>query len=130
MKTFNLLVRLIPAIIMLQTLFFKFSGAAESVYIFSSIGIEPWGRIGTGILELVASLLLLLDRQMLWGALLGIGLMFGAVVTHLFLLGIEIMGDGGQLFFMALATLICCTWLVYQRREQLRVILNTALKTI
>jgi ABC-type arginine transport system permease subunit len=85
MKTFNLLVRLIPAIIMLQTLFFKFSGAAESVYIFNSIGLEPWGRIGTGVLELIASLSSI-DRQAIWGAILGIGLMFGAVVTHLFIL--------------------------------------------
>ena len=95
MKTFNLLVRIIPAIIMLQTLYFKFSGAAESVYIFNSIGLEPWGRIGTGVLELIASILLLIDRRAIWGAFLGIGLMFGAVVTHLFMIGVEVMGDGG-----------------------------------
>ena len=123
MKTFNLLVRLIPAIIMLQTLFFKFSGAAESVYIFNSIGLEPWGRIGTGVLELIASILLLIDRRAIWGAFLGIGLMFGAVVTHLFMIGVEVMGDGGQLFFMALATLICCAWILYQRRGEFSVIL-------
>lgn len=127
MKNFNLLVRLIPAIIMLQTLFFKFSGAAESVYIFSSIGIEPWGRIGTGILELVASALLLINRKAIWGAILGVGLMFGAVVTHLFLLGIEIMGDGGQLFFMALATIVCCAWIVYQRRGEISMVLQTVI---
>ncbi|MDI9870824.1 DoxX family membrane protein [Flectobacillus roseus] len=123
MKTFNLLVRLIPAIIMLQTLFFKFSGAAESVYIFNSIGLEPWGRIGTGVLELIASIFLLIDRRAIWGAFLGIGLMFGAVVTHLFMIGVEVMGDGGQLFFMALATLICCAWILYQRRAEFSVIL-------
>lgn len=127
MKTLHLLARIIPAIIMLQTLFFKFSGAPESVYIFSSIGLEPWGRIGTGILELIASILLLLDRQSLWGAILGIGLMSGAIFTHLFILGIEVMDDGGQLFYMALATLIGCAYTLYQRRDALKVFIYTML---
>ena len=44
--------RLIVAVILLQTLFFKFSAAKESVYIFSTLGMEPWGRIGSGVFEL------------------------------------------------------------------------------
>lgn len=127
MKTLNLLARIIPAIIMLQTLFFKFSAAPESVYIFNSVGLEPWGRIGTGVLELFASLLLLSNRQAIWGAILGIGLMSGAIGTHLLILGVEVMDDGGQLFFMALATLIGCAYTLYQRRDALKVFIYTML---
>src|SRR5712672_4020652 len=71
--------RLLAAVIMLQTLFFKFSGAEESVYIFSQLGIEPWGRIGTGIAELIASILILIPRTTPLGALLGLGIMSGAL---------------------------------------------------
>lgn len=127
MKTLNLLARIIPAIIMLQTLFFKFSAAPESVYIFSSVGLEPWGRIGTGVLELLASFLLLLNRQAFWGALLGVGLMIGAIFTHLFILGIEVMDDRGQLFYMALVALIGCIYTLYQTRSTLQVFIYTML---
>ncbi|MFM8743874.1 MAG: DoxX family protein [Cytophagales bacterium] len=101
--------RLIAAAIMLQTLYFKFSGAEESVYIFTQMGIEPWGRIGTGVMELVASLLIIVPATVWLGAILGIGLMGGAIMSHLTVLGIEVKGDGGQLFFYALAVLICST---------------------
>ena len=100
--------RLIAAIIMLQTLYFKFSGAEESVYIFTTIGMEPWGRIGIGVMELIASILLLIPFTSVLGAGLGIGLMLGAMFFHLTKLGIEVMNDGGQLFYLALTTTICC----------------------
>ena len=46
---FSLVLRLVPAIILLQTLYFKFSAAPESVFIFEQLGLEPWGRIGLGV---------------------------------------------------------------------------------
>ena len=94
--------RIVPAAIMLQTLFFKFTGAVESIYIFSQLGLEPIGRYGSGVAELIASTLLLIPRYSVWGAALALGVMGGAILAHLFVLGIEILGDGGQLFYMAL----------------------------
>lgn len=111
--------RLIAAIIMLQTLYFKFSGAEESVYIFTTIGMEPWGRIGIGVMELVASILILIPFTSVLGAGLGIGLMFGAMFFHLTKLGIEVMNDGGQLFYLALITTICCILILLLDRSSL-----------
>lgn len=111
-------VKVIAALIMLQTLFFKFSGAAESVYIFTKVGIEPWGRIGTGIVELIASFLILIPRSTWLGAFIAIGTMAGAIATHLTLLGIEVMGDNGQLFYMAVITLVCSLIVLVTEREK------------
>ncbi len=111
--------RLLAALIMLQTLFFKFTAAEESVYIFSAVGIEPWGRIGTGIAEMIAAMLLLVPSTVIWGALLGIGIMLGAVATHIFILGIEVRNDGGQLFIYALLVLMACATLVFLHKQQL-----------
>ncbi len=111
MKTQNLILwtlRAVAAGIMLQTLYFKFTAQPESVYIFSSIGAEPFGRIASGIAELIASILLLIPSRSWMGALLGVGVMVGAIATHLLILGIEVMGDGGQLFYMALITFLSC----------------------
>ncbi|MBL0340022.1 MAG: DoxX family protein [Bacteroidetes bacterium] len=113
------LLRIIPALIMLQTLYFKFSASTESVFIFSTLGVEPWGRIVSGVAELFAGILLLYPRTTVWGALIGAGVMAGALASHLFILGIEIMGDGGQLFIYALITLICCSFLLFINRNQL-----------
>ena len=100
---------IIAAIIMLQTLFFKFTGADESIYIFSELGIEPWGRIGSGIVELIVSILLLIPRYRWFGALLGIGTMSGAIFSHLTVLGIEVQNDGGLLFLYAIIVFVCCS---------------------
>jgi uncharacterized membrane protein YphA (DoxX/SURF4 family) len=100
--------RLLATFIMVQSLFFKFSAAEESIYIFSTLGMEPWGRIGTGIIELFASVLLLIPRTTWLGAIAGIGTMSGAIFFHLTTLGIEVQRDGGQLFIYAVVTLICC----------------------
>src|SRR3954463_10336557 len=100
------ILRLVAAFIMVQTLYFKFTAQPESVYIFSQVGMEPWGRIGTGVAELIASILLLVPATIVLGALLSIGVMLGAVVTHLFILGVEVQGDGGQLFIYALIVLL------------------------
>ncbi|MEJ5995072.1 hypothetical protein WG904_11645 [Pedobacter sp. Du54] len=106
------ILRLIAAIILLQTLFFKFSGAAVSIYIFTQIGIEPWGRIATGIFELIAAALILMPRTTVFGALLGLGLMIGALFSHLFKLGIVVQNDSGKLFILALVVFISCLLLV------------------
>lgn len=111
--------RLIAAIIMLQTLYFKFSAAEESVYIFTTIGMEPWGRIGIGVMELVASVLLLIPFTSVIGAGLGIGLMLGAMFFHLTKLGIDVMNDGGQLFYLALTTTICCVMVLILDRSSI-----------
>jgi uncharacterized membrane protein YphA (DoxX/SURF4 family) len=113
------ILRLVAAVIMLQTLYFKFSGATESIYIFSAIGMEPWGRIGTGIVELVASVLILFPRTTHLGAVLAMGLMAGAVWFHITKLGIEVMGDGGQLFVYALLVLLASSVLLIIYRDKL-----------
>src|SRR5687768_8375219 len=111
MKTSTLLfywaVRILAALIMLQTLYFKFTGAEESVYIFSTAGMEPWGRIGVGILELIAAVLILITSTVWLGAALAAGLMAGAIGMHLTILGIAVKGDGGYLFFLALLVFVC-----------------------
>lgn len=118
------ILRILAALIMLQTLFYKFSAAEEPVYIFSTLGMEPWGRIGTGIGELIASLLILYPRTTGIGSLMGIGLMLGAIYFHLTKLGIVVHvnnapeGDGGQLFIYGCIVLVCCIVLAYVHRNQ------------
>lgn len=111
--------QIVAAIILGQTLFFKFSGAPESVYIFSTLGAEPWGRIGSGILELMAALLLLYPRTPAIGAALAIGLMAGAIAAHLTQLGIEVQEDNGTLFGLAVAVMLTSIVVVALRRREL-----------
>src|ERR687888_1246853 len=109
--------RVAAAIILLQTLFFKFTAAPESVYIFSRVGLEPWGRIGSGIAELMAAILILIPPTTWLGAGLALAVMVGAIFSHLTVLGIVVMGDGGLLFALALAVAACsAVLLVLQRR--------------
>ncbi len=110
--------RLVAAGIMLQTLFFKFTAAPESVYIFSKLGLEPWGRIGIGSLELIASILVLIPRTTSYGALLAVGIMAGALFSHLTKLGIVVQNDGGQLFILALIVFVACSLLLIIFRKQ------------
>jgi len=116
-KIISIVLRLIAAFIMVQTLWFKFTGAEESVYIFSQVGIEPWGRIATGVAELIASVLLFIPRTVKLGAIMAIGIMLGAVVTHLFILGIEVQGDGGQLFAYAMIVLVASSIVFFLHKE-------------
>jgi putative oxidoreductase len=110
--------RLAAAAILLQTLFFKFTGAPESVYIFTKVGMEPWGRFISGVVELIASLLLLSSRFTWAGALLALGVMSGAITSHLTILGIAVQGDGGLLFGFALAVFaFSLTALILHRRQ-------------
>lgn len=101
-----LVLRLVVAAILLQTLYFKFTGAPESVYIFQTLGVEPWGRLSSGVAELVAAVLLLVPRTAVWGAVLSLGIISGAILSHLTLLGIEVQGDGGLLFGLAVAVFV------------------------
>lgn len=122
--------RIAAALIMLQTLFFKFTGAEESIYIFSQLGMEPWGRIGTGVLELVASILILYPRTGFLGATLGAGLMAGAIFFHLVKLGIAVKGDGGQLFIYAVVAFLSCAGLmIYHRQDIIAFIKGLFFKT-
>lgn len=124
MKILYWATRLIAAIIMLQTLYFKFSGSPESVYIFTEVGMEPWGRIGVGIMELIASILLIVPATVWIGAVLGAGLMAGAIGMHLTLLGIEVMDDGGYLFFLALLVLVCSLIALWIDRDKAKAFLK------
>ena len=111
--------RIIAAVILLQTLFFKFTGAEESKYIFSELGVEPWGRIITGILELITTILLLVPATIGIGAIFGLILMVGAILSHITIFGIEVQGDSGQLFIYAVIEFICCAFLTWKFREQI-----------
>jgi uncharacterized membrane protein YphA (DoxX/SURF4 family) len=119
MKTLIWIIRIVAAVILLQTLYFKFSSAEESVYIFSTLGIEPYGRIGSGIAELIAAILILVPRTTLLGAIMASGVMLGAIFSHLFVLGIEVKNDGGTLFTLAIITFLCCMFLIFIYRKSI-----------
>ncbi len=123
------LVKLTAAGILIQTLFFKFSGAAESVFIFQTLGVEPFGRIGSGVIELIAAVLILLPKKAWLGALMASMTMVGAVVSHLFVLGIEVQNDGGTLFILALITLLCSVIVLFVERHKWLSLLATTFRT-
>ena len=116
--------RIIASVILLQTLFFKFSAADESLYIFSKLGIEPWGRIGSGIVELIAGILILYPKTTIYGAIISIAVMTGAVTLHLTVLGIEILGDHDQLFAYACIETCTCLILLYLDKGKVLVLKN------
>lgn len=114
--------RIVAAIIMLQTLYFKFTASPESVYIFTEVGMEPWGRIGVGAMELIASALILVTATAWLGAGLALGLMAGAIGMHLTILGIEVQNDGGQLFLYAVIVLVCSLYILWYDLDKVKVI--------
>jgi hypothetical protein len=121
--------QLLVAGILLQTLFFKFTAAEESVYIFSTVGqflhiagVEPWGRIGSGVVELVASVLLLASSTAAIGAIVAMAVMAGAIASHLIILGLEVKGDGGLLFGLALMVFVGSAIVLVLRRSQIPVV--------
>ena len=114
------LLRIIPAAILLQTLYFKFTAHPESVALFTTLGVEPWGRVGTGILELICGLLLLIPATTRYGALMATGLMIGAIGSHLFVIGVESMDDGGYLFILAIVVLVTAVINLYLYRDELK----------
>jgi len=113
----DLVLRIVPAAILLQTLYFKFSGAPESIFIFKTLGLEPVGRIGLGIVELIVAILILIPKTTWIGAILGVGIMSGALFSHITKLGIVVQNDGGTLFTLALVTFIFCIVLVWKNRK-------------
>ncbi len=110
--------RILAAAILIMTLYFKFTAHPQSVKLFTALGMEPWGRIGTGVFELIASILILIPRTTLLGALMGLGLMAGAIFFHLTKLGIIFDGDAG-LFTYAVITFICCLLLIIIYRKNI-----------
>src|SRR5881397_3188522 len=114
--------RVAAAVILLQTLFFKFTAAPESVYIFSKVGLEPWGRIGSGVAELIAAILILIPATTWLGAGLALAVMAGAIFSHVTVLGIQVMGDGGLLFGLALAVAVCSVVLLFLQRRRVPII--------
>jgi hypothetical protein len=113
--------RVATAVILLQTLFFKFTGAKESVYIFSTLGMEPWGRIATGMVELAGAILILMPTTVVYGAALSLGVISGAIYFHVTKLGISLpaVGDHGELFALALIVFFCSTAVLILHRNQL-----------
>lgn len=127
MKSKNVLLwvcRIIAALIMLQTLYFKFTAAPESVYIFSQVGMEPEGRIATAIAELAASVLILIPKTSLVGASIALFIMIGAIATHISILGIEVMKDHGQLFIYAVIVALASFYIIlrYTRKRKKAVV--------
>lgn len=123
-KIFSLLCRVLAALILLQTLFFKFTAHPESVELFTKLGVEPWGRIGTGVIELITGILLLIPATAFLGAFLGMGVMAGAILSHLTVIGIESQSDGGQLFFMAILVFVLCIVIQFLYIQQGKALFN------
>jgi putative oxidoreductase len=113
------ILQLLIAAILFQTLFFKFTWAEESKFIFSTLGLEPWGRIGSGIAELIAVILVLVPRTITKGALLSLGVISGAILSHLTKLGIVVQNDGGLLFALALVVFISSAVVLLLRRHEI-----------
>lgn len=118
-RTVSWVFQSIAAAILLQTLFFKFTGAPESRFIFTTLGVEPWGRFATGVLELLAAGLLLWNRRAVLGALLSLGLMVGALASHLTRLGVVVQDDGGLLFTLAVLVFGSSAIVIWLRRYEL-----------
>ena len=119
-----LVLRIIIALILLQTLSYKFTAHPDSVFIFTKVGLEPYGRIGIGVLELISAILILLPKTIWAGAILTVGIISGAVLMHLTQLGIEINNDGGKLFYMALLVLILSMLILWNQRKKIPLIGN------
>ena len=122
MKFLDWGVRIVAAAILFQTLYFKFLGAEESVFIFSELGVEPLGRYVAAVAELAAAVMLLIPRSAWIGALLGMGVMSGAILSHVFVLGIAVQGDGGLLFGLALVVFAACGVALVTRRSEVPVL--------
>jgi hypothetical protein len=131
------LLRIVAALLLFQTLFFKFTGARESVYIFTTVGqwtglsfMEPWGRIGTGLAELAACVLLLWPRTVAFGAMLSLAVISGAIFFHLTALGIALpaVEDQGELFALAVIVFAASAALLAMHRHELPRIRRVGIK--
>ncbi len=127
MKTKNILsiiLRLVVAIILLQTLFFKFTAHPDSVHIFTALGVEPWGRITLGVIELVTAMLILIPRTQVLGMLISIGIIIGAIGSHLLVLGINVSNDGGKVFALAIVVFIASAIYLMMHIEEVKSIIK------
>jgi len=127
MKIFNIiswLLRLIVAVTLLQTLYFKFTAHPESVHIFSSLGLEPYGRIGVGVAELITSILILIPATKIYGMIGSLGIILGAVFSHILVLGLNVGGDGGSLFALAILVLVCSSIFLFMHKMEVLALIN------
>ena len=115
----------LAAIVLIHTLYFKSTKAPENVYIFSQLGMEPYGRFGTGIIELIIAGLLLYSVTSLLGAILAIAIISGTLFSHLFVLGIAVQNDGGLLFGLALIVFVSSSVSVFIQPEKLIKMIKT-----
>ncbi len=121
---FSLLLRLVVAITLLQTLYFKFTAHPDSVHIFSSLGLEPYGRIIVGIMELITSILILIPRTKMFGMLGSLGIIAGAIFSHVLVLGVNVQGDGGDLFALAILVFVSSSVFLWIHRDELKELIN------
>lgn len=117
LRILDWILRLTAAVILAQTLWFKFTAAPESVYIFDKVGLGAPGRIGSGVAELIAAVLLVIPRTAWLGAGLAIAVMGGAIMSHLTVLGIDVMGDHGELFGLAVTVALCSAIVLFLHRR-------------
>jgi uncharacterized membrane protein YphA (DoxX/SURF4 family) len=118
-KRIVFLIRIVIALILIQTLRFKFTGHPDSIYIFSKVGLEPFGRIGIGIIELIAAMLLVIPKTIYFGALISFGVISGAIIMHLTILGIEVNNDHGILFYTAVLVFILSAIIIWEERKNI-----------
>ena len=131
MQTKNVIswmLRLVVAVILLQTLYYKFTAHPDSVHIFSALGVEPYGRIGLGIIELITAVLVLMPRTQLYGMVLSLGIIFGAIFSHLLVLGVNVQNDGGGLFTLAIIVLIACAGYLIMHKDEVRKLIQNWIK--
>jgi len=119
---------LIAAMILLQTLFYKFTASPVSVHIFNLLKVEPWGRILTGIIELIAGVTLIFRRTSIYGAILAFLLMVGAILSHILVLGISIKDDSGMLFIMAIVVFTCSLSVLILQIEKFKRVIKLKFK--
>ncbi|MDH3223543.1 MAG: DoxX family protein [Gemmatimonadota bacterium] len=127
-KALSWVLQFLVAGVFLQTLYFKFTAAPESVWIFTTLGLEPWGRLGAGVTELVATILILTPRTVWIGAMLALAIMAGAIASHLTRLGVEVMDDGGLLFGLSLIVFLGSAGILILRKDEIPRLARTAPK--
>jgi hypothetical protein len=131
MQTKNVIswiLRLTVAVILLQTLYYKFTAHPDSVHIFSALGVEPYGRIGLGVIELITAILVLWPRTQLYGMILSLGIISGAIFSHLLVLGVNVQNDGGGLFTLAIIVLIACVIYLFMHKDEVRKLIQNWIK--
>ena len=119
-KIISWILQLIVVVILGQTLFFKFTDAPETVELFGQLGMGPFGYKLIGLLELIACILLLIPGSVATGALLGWGVMTGAIIAHVTEIGFE--GEYGVLGSMAIAAWLLCIGIMYLNRTSIPVL--------